>query len=203
MLFHLLTLLYAASAPPRVIRAISGASRRALRSALFLVVLSTTALAHAGTQVLGFEIGATTVDQFKQDLSAKTKLEASGTNKYSGGQMFKTDGAAYDIDGLTSVLYIFDQQQKLAGVIMDMGKSRFDAVFQFLSANYKVVAQQRPFVGDQYARFRPSDAVIELDAPHLGFNMEVRYLRNDLMQKFNAQSEAEAAAKKKSEASKF
>ena len=86
---------------------------------------------------------------------------------------------------------------------MDMGKHRFDAIFQFLNSKYKVVAQQRPFVGNQYARFKPSDAFIEIDAPHMGFEMEVRYIRNDLMQKFNAQSETEAATKKKSEASKF
>lgn len=176
---------------------------RAFRSFLFTLTFAVCTLAHAGTQVLGFEIGATTVDQLRQDLSKKTKLESTGTNKYSGGEMFKTDGAPYDIDGLNSVLYIFDDQKKLAGVVMDMGKHRFDAVFQFLNGKYKVSAQQRPFVGNQFARFRPADSFIELDAPHLGFNMEVRYIRNDLMQKFNSQSESEAATKKKSEASKF
>ena len=117
--------------------------------------------------------------------------------------MYKTDGASYEIEGLTEVLYIFDDQMRLSGVLMQMNKERFDAVFQFLSGKYKVAAQQRPFVGSQFARFRPADAFIEMDAPHLGFNMEVRYIRNDLMQRFNAQSEAETAAKKKSEASKF
>jgi hypothetical protein len=37
----------------------------------------------------------------------------------------------------------------------------------------------------------------------MSFQMEVRYLRGDLLQKFNSQSQAETAAKKKSEASKF
>ena len=37
----------------------------------------------------------------------------------------------------------------------------------------------------------------------MGFDMEVRYVQKDLMQKFNAQSQADAAAKKKQEASKF
>ena len=176
---------------------------RAIRSLFIVIGLGTAVLAHAGTQVLGFEIGSTTVDQLRQELSKRTKLETSGTNKYSGGEMFSTTGASYDIQGLSRVLYIFDEQKKLAGVVMDMDKQRFDAVFQFLSSKYKAVAQQRPFVVNQYARFRPSDAVVELDAPHLSFNMEVRYIRNDLMQKFNAQSEADAAAKKKAEASKF
>lgn len=176
---------------------------RTIRSIVVILGFAISSLVHAGTQVLGVEIGTTTIDQLKQDLSKKTKLEMTGTNKFSGGEMIRTDGSAYDIEGLTSVLYIFDENKKLAGVLMDMGKHRFDAVFQFLNGKYKVVSQQRPFVGNQFARFRPSDAFIEMDAPHMGFNMEVRYIRNDLMQKFNAQSEAEAAAKKKSEASKF
>jgi hypothetical protein len=176
---------------------------RKIRSLFIAIALCTTALAHAGTQVLGFEIGVTTVDQLRENLSKKTQLESSGTNKYSGGEMLKTDGAAYDIEGLTSVLYVFDDQKKLAGVFMDMGKHRFDTIFQFLSKKYKVSAQQRPFVGDQFASFRPADALIEMDAPHLGFTMEVRYIRNDLLQKFKAQSKAAAAAKRNSEASKF
>ena len=160
-------------------------------------------LAHAGTQVLGFEIGVTSVDQVRQDLSKKTKIEDRGTNKFTTGPMLRADGSAYEIEGLNDVLYIFDDQKKLAGVIMDMNKSRFDAIFQFLNGKYKVTSQQRPFVGNQSAKFKPTDSIIELDAPHMGFNMEVRYLRNDLVQKFNAQTEAEAAAKKRSEASKF
>ena len=158
---------------------------------------------NAGTQVLGFELGVSTADRVKQDLVKKTKVEDVGTNKFTGGPMLKTKGTSYEIEGLNEVLYIFDEKKVLVGVVMGMNKARFDAIFQFLSSKYKVASQQRPFVGDQFARFKPSDAFIEIDAPHLGFTMEVRYIRNDLMQKFNAQSEAEAAAKRKSEASKF
>jgi len=117
--------------------------------------------------------------------------------------MLKTKGTSYEIDGLNEVLYIFDEKKILAGVIMGMNKARFDAIFQFLSSKYQVTSQERPFVGNQFARFKPSDSFIDVDAPHLSFTMEIRYVRNDLMQKFNAQSEAEAVAKKKSEASKF
>lgn len=177
--------------------------RFSLRLLLAILTLVCSTATHSGTAVLGFEIGVTTLDQAKQDLTKKTMPQFQGTNKYTGGEMIRTDGNGYDIEGLSGVLYIFDDKKKLAGVIMDMGKHRFDAIFQFLTSKYKVVAQQRPFVGNQYARFKPADAFVEIDAPHMGFEMEVRYIRNDLMQKFNAQSEAEVAAKKKSEASKF
>ena len=157
----------------------------------------------AGTQVVGVEVGVSTVDQVRQTLSKNTKVQDAGTNKYSGGPMLKTDGTSYEIEGLTEVLYIFDDQKKLTGVVMDMNKERFESVFKALSAKYKVSAQQRPFVGNQFARFKTTDSVIEMDAPHMGFTMEVRYLRNDLMQRYNSQSEADATAKRKSEASKF
>jgi hypothetical protein len=159
--------------------------------------------AMAGTQVLDAELGVTTVEQLKSVLSKNTMVQQRGVNKYSGGEMYATDGASYGIDGLDTVLYIFDNQKKLAGVIMTMDKDRFASIYDILSKKYKIVSKQRPFVGDQYALFKPSDANIEIAAPHLSFEMEVRYLRNDLVQQFNAKSEAEAAAKKKTETRKF
>lgn len=160
-------------------------------------------VAQAGTQALGFEIGVSTTDQVKAALAKQTKVNDAGVNKYTAGPMLKTDGSSYEIEGLNEVLYIFDDQKKLAGVFMDMNKARFDAVFQALSGKYKVSSQQRPFVGDQFARFKTQDSIIEIDAPHMSFQMEVRYVRNDLMQKFNSQSAAEADSKKKREAAKF
>lgn len=157
----------------------------------------------AGTQVLDAELGVTTVEQLKSVLSKNTMVQQQGVNKYSGGEMYLTDGASYGIDGLNTVLYIFDNQKKLAGVIMTMSKDRFGSIYDILNRKYKIVSKQRPFVGDQYALFKPSDANIEIAAPHLSFEMEVRYLRNDLVQQFNAKSEAESTAKKKTEARKF
>lgn len=170
-----------------------------------LTILSLLSIfpAHAGTLVLGVEIGVTTVSQLQQTLGKKARLEKRGVNKWSGGEMYGTDGTVHDIEGLNGVLYIFDPDKKLAGVVLDMGKHKFDAVYQALSAKYKVAAQQRPFVGNQFARFKPSDAVIEVDAPHMSFEMEVRYLRNDLLKRYNTQSQAEQETQQQSEAAQF
>lgn len=169
--------------------------------AIITILASDSAI--AGTTVLGAEIGTTTAEQLKQVLSRHTRVFDQGVNKYSGGPMLATDGSSYEIEGLEKVLYIFDKQGKLAGVIMDMDKDRFVSIYQVLRQKYKLISEQRPFVGNQYARFKPVDALIELDAPHLSFTMEVRYIRNDLMQKFNADSTTESALKKKTEAEKF
>jgi hypothetical protein len=170
---------------------------------LILSALSLMTIVYAGTPVLGFEIGTSTAHQVSTTLAAQTTVIDHGVNKWSGGQMLKTNGSSYDIDGLQSVLYIFDEGNLLSGVVMTMDKSRFDSIYQFLAAKYKVQTQQRPFVGDQFARFKTTDGVVEVDAPHMSFEMDVRYLRKDLVQKFNRQSQAEASAKRQREASKF
>jgi len=165
-----------------------------------LLVLRTTS---AGTPVLGYEVGVATQGQVKAALEKKTKVSEVGTNEYSRGPMLRTDGSAYEFEGLNEVTFIFDDQKKLAGVLMMMSKFKFDTVFQALSKKYKVASHQRPLVGNQFARFNTPDTVIEHIAPHLSFDMNENYIRSDLMKKFLAQSTADAESKKKREAENF
>jgi hypothetical protein len=171
--------------------------------AAFSIAMALSQSAFAGVKVLGFEIGVSTVSEVEISLKKQTKVEDAGTNKFSNGKMLKTNGVSYEIDGLNSVTYIFDDQNKLMGVIMDMSKHKFDSVNSYLSSKYKLVSQQRPFVGDQFARFKAENVTIEESAPHMGFNMEVRYVRNDLLAKFNQKTAKEEQQKKSSELSKF
>lgn len=173
-----------------------------IQQALLTVALL-PALAMAQVQVLGVEIAATTSQQLKSKLPGQARLTDGGVNKFSGGRQFTTDGAGYGIDSLNEVTYIFDAQDKLAAVLMQLGKERFDDLFNTLSSKYKLTAQQRPFVGNKSARFTAKGAVVELDAPHLSFVMDVRYVRDDLMKSFLAQSKSEAQQKKAAEQSKF
>lgn len=177
--------------------------RKFVQWGFFTLAVLVNGFAFAGTQVLGFEIGVSTVDQVRSALTKQTKIKGEDVNKWTGGAQFHTDGSAFEIRGLQNVQYIFDDQKKLTAIIMTMGKDGFDSVFKAVSAKYKVVNQQRPFVGNQYAKLKSQDSIIEIDAPHMGFDMEVRYIRDDLMKKFNEQSAAEEQAKKKKEASKF
>ena len=176
---------------------------RTLHAAAIAACLLTGSSALAGTVVLGSELGITTSTQLKRSLPRTAIIEALGINEFSGGAMFNVKGASHDIDGLSKVTYLFDEHDKLAAVIMTMNKERYDAVFQYLSAKYALKWTQRPFVGNQLARFRQADAAIELDAPHMSFEMEVRYIRHDLEQQFGQQSAAAARARRKAERSKF
>jgi len=172
-------------------------------STLMVTTLLALSTATAGTQVIGVEIGVTTPEQLSQSLAGKAKLQSKGVNKFSGGAMYATGGEGYGIEGLSEVTYIFDGEKKLAAVLMDLDKSRFDAINKALTAKYKATAQQRPFVGDQYMRFQTADSVVELTAPHMSFSMTANYIRNDLMQRVKTQSKAEQEEKTRAEASKF
>lgn len=105
--------------------------------------------------------------------------------------------------GLSEVTYIFDRGQRLAAVVMDMDKDRFDEVFDMLASKYKVNVKRRPFVGDRFAEFKPKGSTIQLIAPHLSFQMQAMYLRNDFYQAVNLKNAQEAQQKRATEMSKF
>ena len=170
---------------------------------LTISFLLTCQLALAATPVLGFEINVSSVNHVKSSLSRETVINDSGINAYTLGPMLKTNGSSYDIEGLHEVLYVFDEQQVLVAVFMDMDKSRFDDIYKALAHKYKVTSQNRPFVGNKYARFKTPDTIIEMDAPHMSFRMMVSYTQVDLFKKYKAQSARELEAKKNKEASKF
>lgn len=174
-------------------------------------LLSLPALA-ANPAPLGLELGVTSLAQAKQTLGGKTRLADAGTNAYSGGKMLKGDGAGLEVEGLSEITLIFDKSDKLAAVLMTLPKQEgmgdlqngvFKKTLATLSAKYKLVEKRVPFVGDSYAKFRQGNSVIELDAPHLSFNMSLRYLTNDLQAAFNRQSEADKTEKQRKQASQL
>lgn len=184
-------------------RSPSGTATLKLRTLVGALLLGIGAVAQAGVTVLGFEMGVSTSEQVKTTLSTRTKVEELGLNRFSGGPALRTDGTTYDVETLSKVIYIFDDRKRLAGVLMTMNKSRYEAVHQFLDAKYKLVSETRPFVGTQTSRFKAADTTIDMDAPHLGFEMEIRYLNDDLLKRFNAQIQLEADAKRRQESGKF
>ena len=154
-----------------------------------ILAMGCWASAHAGLKVMDVELGTSNVAQVRQTASASGQVVDDGENSWSGGPMLRVDRPDAGIEGLKSALYIFDKSGKLAGVVLTIstrkdqpGKaSRFDELAATLSGKYKQVKKVRPFVGDQYAKFAAQDAVIELDSPHMSFDLQLRYLTPDMM----------------------
>ena len=85
----------------------------------------------------------------------------------------------------------------------DIKKSRFGEVANALGSKYKLVKQDRPFVGNQYARYSAPDTVIELDAPHMGFDMQLRYMTTAFFQAMNEGTSKKEQQKRSQEKAKF
>lgn len=170
--------------------------------ALMCITLSNVALANNAAP-LGLELGVATYAQVKQQVDGKTSLSDAGTNKYSGGKMLQGHGDGLGIEGLSEITFIFDQSEKLAAVLMTMPKDSFQPTLSALAKKYKLVAKEVPFVGNASAKLQQGDSVIELNAPHLSFEMSVQYLTKSLKQSYAQQSSKERSNKEKKQADQF
>jgi hypothetical protein len=166
----------------------------------------------ANAAPLGMEVGAATLAQVKQQMGGKTKLVDAGVSEFTGGRLLESDGQGLDVEGLSAITWVFDAKEKLAGVIMHLPKQSgfgdlqngfFKKTLKTLSGKYKLVEKRVPFVGDAYARLKQDDSIIELDAPHLSFNMELRYMTNDLKKAYLQQTATDKSAKERNQASKL
>ena len=142
----------------------------------FLLSWLLSCTAHAGTKVIDVELGVSTLDQVRKIASSSGKVQNSAINPWSQGPTLTVRNGDYGIESLRSVEYIFDSSNKLTAVVMYVGKERFEPIVDTLAGKYKMTRKVQPFVGDQYARFSTLDGLIEVDAPHMEFVMEVRYM---------------------------
>lgn len=175
---------------------------------IWLSSLANPAQAATNAAPLGLELGVATRAQVHKELGSRKKLKDAGTNKYSQGPMLQSDGTGLDVEGLSEVTFIFDKSERLSGVLMTLPKggldqASFNQVMNALAGKYKVVSRQVPFVGDRLVRYEHGQSVVELDAPHLSFEMNLRYLTRQLQDDFRAQSAAEAQQKRQIQNSMF
>ncbi len=153
--------------------------------------------AFADPAPFGLEVGKATISDAKK----LYKISEDGTNKYSNGPMYSVPTSQIDFDGLNELTLIFDNSNVLVGVLAILPKHQFKSMHQSLSGKYKVVSQEIPFVGNSSAKYVNGNTEITLNAPHLSFDMSMNYLHKELVKAFEAQSKAEAEAKKKAKES--
>lgn len=146
----------------------------------------------ANAAPFGLELGkATTVDVQK----FAPKHDSTGMNDYSHGPQWETDGRESDIDGLTHVTYIFDQSNVLVAVIMEFPKEPV-GMMKVLGAKYKLVSNRvNTFMNNGDARYEKGDSYIDIDAPHMSFEMHVIYATKGLMKAFGQTVSNDAARK--------
>ena len=179
---------------------------RTLTSALLSLAILLLAFSSASAADLvgpfGLGVNVSRLADSKKALDP-ARPQDGGINKYTGGKMLKCGGEGLGVEGLKSVVAIHDASGLLRVVIMDMGNTRFDAVFRHLSGKYKLARKQIPFVGDRYAEFQAGNVLITIEAPHMSFDMTVIYIDQATFKAFKAQSAAEQSRKSREESTQF
>lgn len=158
-----------------------------------LIALTMSAVASAENAApYGFELGVATLSEVKNDL---TNSRDEGTNPYSRGPMLRASGGG--VDGVQDVLFIFNPDQVLAGVVVTMNKDPVSTM-KTLQKKYKMTSNHVDgFMNKGNADFVKGDSIIKLEAPHMSFTQTVSYLTKNLLASYMSSVRDEAAQRQR------
>lgn len=141
----------------------------------------------------GIEIGITKLEQLKN----KYRCFNNGINKYSKGPMCNLDISQLNIHGLKEAFVIADRKGTIVALLLTFPKYKFDELFNTLSSKYTLLYKEIPFVGNKYAKFKSGNTIIQLDAPHLSFDLTLAYTLDTFLNEYYKAKEEEKKAKKR------
>jgi len=161
-----------------------------------LILMSQAVSAGSGVSAFGLEFHKTK----ESDLAKQHKIIANkGINKYSGGNQYSIDTSQIGLTGLKSITVVFNKDKELVAILSTLRKSRYKNLKSILQKKYYLLKQHGRAVGNKGATFLKRDIIIELDAPHLSFEMTMNYLRADFLKNFKNSKEKDQKRKQQRE----
>ncbi|HII1839617.1 hypothetical protein [Escherichia coli] len=157
-------------------------------------------LAYAGTTAFGMTLGETTLKEFKKEYPSAVD---EGISEWSGGSIFSVPAQALDFDGVKRSYVIFTKDEKVTAIIIELNNKLFDRIHGMLSKKYKVSKKNIPFVGNKFVRYKNGDDTIELDAPHMSFDMTLYYAEKNFMDQYKEKKQIMDEKKELSESDKL
>lgn len=128
--------------------------------------------ANNNAEPLGFKLGKTMLSEVKK---TDKEMKKTGISEWTNGEMYKSDGKVYEMEGLEEVLYIFDRHDRLEVVSLTINKNNFDKINNLIKTKYSLVSQEIPYVGDKFVKYRQGNSYIIVEALHMGFSMNLIY----------------------------
>lgn len=160
------------------------------RYILTLLIIISCSKIFAEPNPFGLEINKSTYKDVKKKYSGRFV----GINKFSGGKMYDIYCNQINIDGLKEISTIFSKEGKLLAILTTFNKNKYDSLMSSLSQKYKLISKKDAFVGNKHATFKSDNTLIELNAPHMSFNLYLRYIHEDFNKQFLNTSEKEREA---------
>jgi hypothetical protein len=137
--------------------------------------------------VLGFVMGVTTLEQVQAQSIRQDNPLVAVQEPLTGGTELRTqsgvEGRPHGDAELSSVVYLFDKSQKLAGVLMRIGADRYAPAYEYLARQYHLAPGNDPQDNQALVKFQAPGVTIELAPPDDEGKVRVIYLRDDFYQK--------------------
>lgn len=151
---------------------------------------------------LGFELGYANIEGVKSELSGVAKLEDLGTMEVSNGPVLVTKDTNLGVEGLKTAAFIFNGAGTLEGVVLTFPRGpqhprATRELAEQLGKKYQLVAKDfESFMDYGSFRFEQGDSWIEIESPHLSFEMTATYGTKALFSAYEAASAASENAKR-------
>lgn len=167
-----------------------------MKKILLITILLFCPFLYANPAPFGLEINKTTLQEAKK----KYTLDDKGINHYSKGPMYFINKKQLSLDGLKNVLLVFSEKENtLLAVIANFNQDKFDSLNNSLAQKYKLIEKNIPFVGNKYVTYKDDQSLIQLNAPHMSFELEVIYLYEEFYKKVIKIEKSKKEQKKKDE----
>ncbi|MCX8597579.1 hypothetical protein J3U31_06480 [Gilliamella sp. B3486] len=146
-----------------------------MKKILIIITLMFSSILYANPAPFGLEIHKTTLKEAQE----KYTLIDNGINYYSKGPMYTIKNSELPLDASKVTLIFSKDENILLYVSATFKKSKFESLYENLSKKYKLIVEERPFVGNQYAEYTDDQTIIHLYAPHMSFDSTVEYIFNE------------------------
>ena len=128
------------------------------------------------------EIGVMT----EAELKDKYPVVDQGISDWVGGPVYTIDPEHLNATGIDQATVILNREFIVVAVILDLPKSSFERYHSYTAEKYNLISKDLPFVGDQKAYYSDGTSQIWLEAPHMGFGMQIKFLDETFIEAFNA-----------------
>ena len=107
-----------------------------------------------------------------------------GISTWTRGALYQVPGSELPLQGAKHAVFVFDLDEQLDAAFITIEKRRFHEVMRLLDGQYRRLSASVPHVGNRHVKWEADDIVIELDAPHLSFEMELQYQTKQFLEQF-------------------
>ena len=161
-----------------------------MKKLLFVILVTASTLTFAANAApFGQEVGVVKCNDVVKNMSDKVNFTKNGINKFTNGSMYIGNADNLGFEGAKSILLICDKNDILSAMQLTLQKGSFSEGFdkysKMLKSKYKQVKINNPYVGNKYAKYTQGSSVIELDAPHMDFDMTITYETNQFSKLYN------------------